>query len=78
MAEKKQNTKGPRIQKPNRPPMGNQNKPSSAFKFNPIYVYGILLVIFLAIQYYSTGGKPVETTWKEVKTTMLKLSLIHI
>jgi cell division protease FtsH len=51
--------------------MGGSNKPS-AFKFNPIYIYGILLVVFLAIQFYGSGGRPVETNWREVKGTMLK------
>ncbi len=51
--------------------MGNSNKPS-AFKFNPIYIYGAILIIVLAIQFYGTGGRPVETNWQEVKNTMLK------
>ena len=41
-------------------------------KFNPIYIYGILLVAFFAIQYYTSSGTPVETSWQEVKNTMLK------
>ena len=71
MAEKKPNTKGPRTGKSSKPPMSNANKPSQ-FKFNPIYIYGILLLIFLAIQFYGSGGRPVETNWREVKNTMLK------
>ncbi len=71
MAEKKPNTKGPRTGKSSKPPMGNVNKPSQ-FKFNPVYIYGILLLIFLAIQFYGSGGRPVETNWREVKNTMLK------
>ncbi len=74
MAENKPNTKGQRTRKPIKPAMGgsgNQNKPS-AFKFNPIYIYGILLIVFLAIQFYGSGGKPVDTSWGEVRNTMLK------
>ena len=41
-------------------------------KFNPVYIYGIILIAFLAIQFYSSGGTPVETSWQEVKNTMLK------
>src|ERR1035437_1810300 len=41
-------------------------------KFNPIYIYVILLLAFFAIQYFSSGGSPVETNWQEVKNTMLK------
>jgi AFG3 family protein len=71
MAEKKPNTKGPVAKKTNKPAMGGSNKPS-AFKFNPIYIYGILLIVFLGIQFYGSGGRPVETNWREVKGTMLK------
>lgn len=41
-------------------------------KFNPIYIYGIVILIFLALQYFGSGGSPVETSWYELKTTMLK------
>ena len=41
-------------------------------KFNPIYIYGILLVAFFAIQYFTSSGTPIETSWQEVKNTMLK------
>jgi AFG3 family protein len=41
-------------------------------KFNPIYIYVILLLGFIAIQYFSMGGSPVETNWQDVKNTMLK------
>jgi cell division protease FtsH len=54
----------------NKRPMGNGNKMTP--KFNPIYIYGILLLAFFAIQYFSTGGAPVETNWQEVRNTMLK------
>ena len=41
-------------------------------KFNPLYIYGILLIAFFAIQYFTSGGTPIETSWQEVKNTMLK------
>jgi len=41
-------------------------------RFNPMYVYGILLIAIFAIQYFTSGGTPVETSWQEVKNTMLK------
>jgi cell division protease FtsH len=72
MAEKKPNTTGPKTNKTNKPGMGVPNKPS-AFKFNPMYAYGIILVAILYINFiYGTSGKPVETNWREVKSTMLK------
>ncbi len=71
MAEKKPNTKGPKTNKNTKSPMGNSNKPS-AFKFNPIYIYAIPLIILVAFNYFGTSGRPVETSWREVKNTMLK------
>ena len=53
---------------PKKNPGGSKNTP----KFNLVYVYGILLVAFFAIQYLTSGGAPVETSWQEVKKTMLK------
>lgn len=55
----------------------DQKKPSAmgqkpAPRFNPMYVYGILLIAIFAIQYFTSGGTPVETSWQEVKNTMLK------
>ena len=45
-------------------PKGNK-KPSGGSKFtarfNPIYFYGILLMAFVAIQYYN-GASPIETS----------------
>ena len=71
MAEKKQNTRGPRTNKTVKPPVGNPNKPSP-FKFNVIYIYGLIMLAVVALNFYGSGGKPVETNWREVKNTMLK------
>jgi AFG3 family protein len=71
MAEKEnKNNNEPLSPKSSKRPLGNGNKMTP--KFNPIYIYGILLLAFFAIQYFSTGGTPVETNWQEVKNTMLK------
>jgi cell division protease FtsH len=40
-------------------------------KFNPYWIYGVVIIAFLAIQWFTLGTDPVETNWKEVKTTML-------
>ena len=59
----------------NNPLKGNKKSPGGVKftpKFNPIYIYGILLIAFFAIQYYTSGGAPIETSWQEVKNTMLK------
>ena len=57
-------------------PKGSKKSPGGGNKltprFNPIYIYGILLLAFFAIQYFSSGGSPVETNWQDVKNTMLK------
>jgi AFG3 family protein len=45
------------------------NKPP---KFNAYWVYGIIALIFIAVQYYlSNSSGPVETNWSEVRSTML-------
>ena len=70
MAEKEtKNNPGNTIPKGNKKPVGGVK---FGPKFNPIYIYGILLIAFFAIQYYTSGGAPVETSWQEVKNTMLK------
>ncbi len=55
-----------------RPPLGNLKPGGKPPKFNPYWIYGIAIAIFLVIQYFSFGGGPVETNWQEVKNTMLK------
>ncbi len=54
-----------------RPNLGNFKPGGKPPKFNPYWIYGIVIVVFLAIQYFSFGGGPVKTTWNEVKTNML-------
>ena len=52
-------------QKPNHKPAA---KPP---KFNPYWIYGLVIIAFLALQYVGVGGGPVKTNWQEVKNTML-------
>lgn len=41
-------------------------------KFNAYWIYGIIAVVFLIIQFYLSNSRgPIETTWSKVKTTML-------
>lgn len=44
---------------------------SKAPKFNPYWIYIVLFIAFLVIQWYSMGSGPVETNWKDVKTVMI-------
>ena len=37
-------------------------------KINPYWIYGVIIVSFLAIQWFTLGSGPVETNWKDVKT----------
>lgn len=55
-----------------RPNLGNFRNGGKPPKFNPYWIYGIVIVLFLAVQYFSFGGGPVETDWREVKTTMIQ------
>ena len=72
MAKKNTPTNNVGNNKPTDPkkPSAMGQKPTS--RFNPMYVYGILLIAIFAIQYFTSGGNPVETSWQEVKNTMLK------
>ena len=41
-------------------------------KFNAYWIYGIIAVVFIIIQFYLSNSRgPIETTWGEVKSTML-------
>jgi len=50
---------------------GNMRQMSKTPKINPYWIYGVVIIAFLAIQWFTMGAGPVETNWKEVKTTML-------
>jgi AFG3 family protein len=57
----------------NKSPFGSSggNKPKKP-KYNPYWIYGIIAVVFLIVQFYiSSSRSPVETNWSEVKSTML-------
>ncbi len=52
----------------------NPNKKSDGKppKFNAYWIYGIIAMIFIIVQYYVSNSRgPVETNWSKVKTTML-------
>jgi len=64
----------------------NQNKQNNPFeffnnnkkgdgknpKFNAYWIYGIVAVIFIVVQFYFSNSRgPVETNWSNVKSTML-------
>ena len=53
-------------------PNFNSLRPGNkAPKVNPYWIYGIIIIAFLAIQWFTLGGGPVETNWKDVKTNMI-------
>ncbi len=61
----------------------NQNNPFERFtpnrkndgkgpKFNAYWIYGIIAIVFIVVQFYLSNSRgPVETNWSEVKSTML-------
>ncbi len=63
MAEKKNNNA-----KPN---PGNMRQINKTPRINPYWIYGVIIISFLAIQWFTLGAGPVETNWKEVKTAMI-------
>src|SRR5665648_705167 len=55
-----------------KPNFGNLMPGSKVPKINPYWIYGVVIIAFLAIQWFTMGAGPVETNWKEVRTTMLQ------
>lgn len=51
--------------------MGGMKQLNKAPRMNPYWIYGVIIISFLAIQYFTLGAGPVETNWKEVRTTMI-------
>ncbi len=50
----------------------NKNSDGKSPKFNAYWIYGIIAVVFIIVQYYVSNTRgPVETNWSKVKTTML-------
>ncbi|MDO9615812.1 MAG: peptidase M41, partial [Bacteroidota bacterium] len=55
-----------------KPNLGNAKPMNNVPKINPYWIYGVIIIAFLAIQWFTLGAGPVETNWMEVKNTMLK------
>ena len=51
--------------------MGGMKQLNKAPKINPYWIYGVIIISFLAIQWFTLGAGPVETNWKDVRTTMI-------
>jgi AFG3 family protein len=72
MTENKNNDKK---NNPNNPfDIFNQKKKTDGKppKFNAYWIYGIVAIVFIAVQFYlSNSNGPVETNWSKVKSTML-------
>jgi len=45
---------------------------NKAPKINPYWIYGVIIISFLAIQWFALGAGPVDTNWLDVKTSMFK------
>ncbi len=72
MTEYNKNIKGKKPADPGNPFGNSGGKPP---KFNPYWIYGVIAVLFIVVNFYLTGSKgPVETTWNKVRTTMLASS----
>jgi len=73
MAEEDNKNKNPKNknQDPNQVP-NFKPKTNAKPKFNMTFFYVALILILLGVNFFTAGDKPVETTWHEVKGTMLK------
>ncbi len=70
MAEQKKNTQNKKSGKPenNKSPFDKFTGPDAKKpKVNFYWIYGLLAIIFIAIQFFSTSGEPEKTDWKELK-----------
>jgi cell division protease FtsH len=55
-----------------KPNFNNMKSVNKAPKINPYWIYGVVIIAFLVIQWFTMGSGPTKTTWFEVKTTMFK------
>jgi len=63
MADKKDNKVKPNM---------GMRQINKAPKINLYWIYGIIIIAFLALQWFTLGAGPTKTTWFEVKNTMFK------
>lgn len=50
----------------------NKKKDGKPPKFNAYWIYGIIAIVFIVVQFYvSNSRSPIDTNWGKVKTTML-------
>ncbi len=61
-----------------KPSFGNFKPGGKTPKFNPYWIYGVVILVFLAIQYFSFGGGPVKSNWSEVKNMLLQHDIERI
>ena len=72
MADKQENKGNNNQNNPFNPLNQNRKNDFKGPKFNAYWIYGIVAIAFIAIQFYlSTSRGPVETKWDEVKSVML-------
>ena len=57
---------------------GNESKKDNPFgkkpgtpKFNPYWIYGVVIILFIGLQFIDWGSKPEEIYWQQFKTSML-------
>ena len=71
MAEKEKKNKSEK--KSSKNPLGNIPKPSSPkFNFNFYWLYGLVIIVILAINFMDWGNRAHQTNWQEFETKFLK------
>ncbi len=72
MAENNTNNGQNKSNNPFDPFSNKKNDKKGGPKFNAYWIYGIIAIVFILIQFYFSNSRgPVETNWSEVKSTML-------
>src|ERR1035438_8387940 len=69
MADKKKNKK---VTPPDLNPSDGSKKPSPKFSFNFYWIYGIIIVAFILINFVNWGGGAKEIDWKKFNDEMLQ------
>jgi ATP-dependent metalloprotease FtsH len=71
MAEKEKKNKSEK--KSNKNPLGNIPKPSTPkFNFNFYWLYGLVIIVILAINFMDWGNRAHSSNWQEFETKFLK------
>lgn len=71
MSQREDKNKG-KEKKDSQNPQGSPSQNNPKPRFSPYWIYGIIIVVFLAIQYYQMGQEPKEIMMKDLRGMLIK------